>query len=65
MQAPADSLRKYGFESDEEMNAFRYTDFGYKKFMEAAQKEKYFSNTVFVFIGDHGIPGNADALFPT
>jgi phosphoglycerol transferase MdoB-like AlkP superfamily enzyme len=64
VQAPADSLRKYGFESLAEMNAFRYTDFGYKKFIEAAQKEKYFSNTVFVFIGDHGIPGNADALFP-
>jgi phosphoglycerol transferase MdoB-like AlkP superfamily enzyme len=64
VQAPADSLRKYGFESLAEMNAFRYTDFGYKKFIEAAQKEKYFNNTVFVFIGDHGIPGNADALFP-
>jgi phosphoglycerol transferase MdoB-like AlkP superfamily enzyme len=46
------------------MNAFRYTDFGYRKFIEAARKEKYFNNTIFVFIGDHGIPGNADALFP-
>ncbi len=64
VEAPADSLRKYGFESLAEMNAFRYTDFGYQKFIEAAQKEKYFNNTVFVFIGDHGIPGNADALFP-
>jgi phosphoglycerol transferase MdoB-like AlkP superfamily enzyme len=64
VQAPADSLHKYGFESLEEMNAFRYTDFGYQKFMEAARQEKYFNNTVFVFIGDHGIPGNADALFP-
>jgi phosphoglycerol transferase MdoB-like AlkP superfamily enzyme len=63
-KAPADSLHKYGFESLEEMNAFRYTDFGYQKFMEAARKEKYFNNTVFVFIGDHGIPGNANALFP-
>jgi phosphoglycerol transferase MdoB-like AlkP superfamily enzyme len=64
VQAPADSLRKYGFESLAEMNAFRYTDFGYKKFIEAARKEKYFNNTVFVFIGDHGIPGDANALFP-
>jgi phosphoglycerol transferase MdoB-like AlkP superfamily enzyme len=64
VQAPADSLRKYGFESLEEMNAFRYTDFGYQQFIEAARKEKYFNNTIFVFIGDHGIPGNADALFP-
>ncbi|HEX6427718.1 MAG TPA: sulfatase-like hydrolase/transferase [Niastella sp.] len=64
IQAPADSLHKYGFESLAEMNAFRYTDFGYQKFMEAARKESYFNNTIFVFIGDHGIPGNADALFP-
>lgn len=64
VEAPADSLRKYGFESLAEMNAFRYTDFGYKKFIEAARKEKYFDNTIFVFIGDHGIPGDANALFP-
>jgi phosphoglycerol transferase MdoB-like AlkP superfamily enzyme len=64
VQTPIDSIRKYGFESLDEMNAFRYTDFGYQKFIEAARKEKYFNNTIFVFIGDHGIPGNADAMFP-
>jgi len=61
---PKDSLRKYGFESNEEMNAFRYTDFGYQTFMEAASKEKYFDNTVFLFVGDHGIPGDAGAMLP-
>lgn len=61
---PKDSLRKSGFESNEEMNAFRYTDFGYQTFMEAAGKEKYFDNTVFLFIGDHGIPGDAGSMFP-
>jgi phosphoglycerol transferase MdoB-like AlkP superfamily enzyme len=50
-----DSLKRFGFESNEEMNAFRYTDFSYQKFMEAAQKEAYFKNTIFVFVGDHGI----------
>jgi phosphoglycerol transferase MdoB-like AlkP superfamily enzyme len=64
IQAPIDSIRKYGFESLDEINAFRYTDFGYQKFIEAARKEKYFNNTIFVFVGDHGIPGNADAMFP-
>lgn len=54
----ADSLKRFGFESNEEMNAFRYTDFGFRKFMEAAKKEKYFDNTLFVFIGDHGIRYN-------
>jgi phosphoglycerol transferase MdoB-like AlkP superfamily enzyme len=61
---PEDSLRRYGFESNEEMNAFRYTDFGYQTFIEAASKEKYFDNTVFLFVGDHGIPGDAGDLFP-
>lgn len=61
---PGDSLKKYGFESLAELNAFRYTDFGYQKFIEAAKQEKYFNNTIFVFIGDHGIPGDANALFP-
>jgi len=59
-----DSLKQFGFESNDEMNAFRYTDFGYSKFIEAAQKEKYFSNTVFLFVGDHGIPGNVGTMFP-
>lgn len=62
--APKDSLRKYGFESDGEMNAFRYTDFCYRTFIEAASKEKYFRNTVFLFVGDHGIAGDAGAMFP-
>lgn len=61
---PGDSLKKYGFESLAELNAFRYTDFGYQKFIEAAKQENYFNNTIFVFIGDHGIPGDANALFP-
>ncbi len=61
---PLDSLQKYGFESLEELNAFRYTDFSYRTFIEAARKEKYFNNTIFVFIGDHGIPGNAGNMFP-
>ena len=61
---PKDSLHRYGFESNEEMNAFRYTDFGYRTFIETASKEKYFSNTVFLFIGDHGIPGDAGTMFP-
>lgn len=64
VNVPLDSLQKYGFESLEELNAFRYTDFCYRTFIEAAGKEKYFVNTIFVFIGDHGIPGNAGNMFP-
>jgi phosphoglycerol transferase MdoB-like AlkP superfamily enzyme len=54
----ADSLKRFGFETNDEMNAFRYTDFCYQQFMEAAKKETYFDNTIFVFVGDHGIRFN-------
>lgn len=61
---PSDTLRKYGFQSNDELNAFRYTDFSFQKFIEAAKKEPYFNNTIFVFVGDHGIRGNAGNMFP-
>ncbi len=59
-----DSLKKYGFESNDELNAFRYTDFSFQTFIEAAKKEKYFNNTIFVFVGDHGIRGDVGNMFP-
>jgi len=61
---PADSLRKFGFATVEEFNAFRYTDFCFQKFMESARKKPYFNNTLFVFVGDHGIRGDAGDMFP-
>ena len=64
VEVPIDTLRAYGFENNDEMNAFRYTDFCFQKFIEAARKEKYYENTLFVFVGDHGIPGDVGKLFP-
>ena len=61
---PLDSLKKFGFQSNEELNAFRFTDFTYQTFIETAKKEKYFNNTIFVFVGDHGINGDAGNMFP-
>ena len=61
---PLDTLLKYGFESVKEYNAFAYTDYCFKKFMQAASAESYFENTIFVFVGDHGVEGNATALYP-
>ena len=61
---PADTLKKYGFDDNGQLNAFRYTDFCYSKFIEAAKKEKYFANTIFVFVGDHGLRGDAGNQFP-
>ncbi|MFL5773048.1 MAG: LTA synthase family protein, partial [Flavisolibacter sp.] len=60
---PKEKLEKYGFESVEEFNSFRYADFCFQKFIEAARKEKYFSNTIFVFVGDHGVSGNAKNIY--
>ena len=64
LQFPADSLKQYGFESNDEMNAFRFTDYCYQQFIESAKKELYFDNTIFVFVGDHGIRGSAGDMFP-
>lgn len=63
-EVPEDTLVKYGFLSADEYHAFKYTDYSFKKFIEAAQQEKYFDNTIFVFIGDHGVAGNATAMYP-
>lgn len=62
--ASLEELKANGFASNDEYNAFRYTDFCYQQFIEAAKKESYFKNTVFVFVGDHGIRGNAAQLYP-
>lgn len=59
-----EELQKYGFTSVEEYNTFRYSDYCFQKFMEAASKEAYFHNTIFIFIGDHGVAGDASALYP-
>ena len=61
---PDEELKKYGFESLDEYNCFRYSDYCFRKFIEAAQKEEYFHNTIFVFIGDHGLAGDAGAMYP-
>ncbi len=60
----AAELQANGFFADDEFNAFRYLDYSIGKFIDAAKKEKYFDNTVFVFLGDHGITGNAGAHMP-
>lgn len=63
VEFPVDSLRNNGFDNNDELNAFRYSDYCIQKFMEAAKNESYYNNTLFVFIGDHGILGNPGNLF--
>jgi phosphoglycerol transferase MdoB-like AlkP superfamily enzyme len=57
-------LRKNGFESQAEYEAFCYTDFCFKKFIEAAKQQSYFNNTIFVFVGDHGVEGETEGIYP-
>lgn len=64
IHVPNDSLRKFGFETEPEMNAFRYTDYCYRKFITTAKEQAYFKNTIFIFVGDHGITGDAGDMFP-
>ncbi|MEO8962765.1 MAG: LTA synthase family protein [Ginsengibacter sp.] len=59
-----DTLQKYGFESLKEFQSFCYTDYCYKTLIENAKKQNWFNNTIFVFIGDHGVEGEASAIYP-
>ena len=59
-----DTLRKYGFESLKEFQSFCYTDYCFKKLIETAKEKKWFSNTIFVFVGDHGVEGESSAMYP-
>ena len=54
-----DAVLPYGFENEEEFNAYRLMDHSIKHFIELAQKEGYAENTIFAFWGDHGIKGFA------
>jgi phosphoglycerol transferase MdoB-like AlkP superfamily enzyme len=59
-----EELKQNGFSSQEEFTAFAYTDYCIRKFMEDAKKQSWFNNTLFVFVGDHGVKGNAGELYP-
>jgi phosphoglycerol transferase MdoB-like AlkP superfamily enzyme len=59
-----DSLHKYGFESLGEFQSFCYTDYCFKTLIENARKQPWFNNTIFVFVGDHGVEGETSAMYP-
>lgn len=48
--------KKYGFHNEREYNALRFLDHSIGKFIEIAQQEAYFKNTLFAFFGDHAVP---------
>lgn len=59
-----DTLMKYGFESLKEFQSFCYTDYCFKKLIEEAKGQSWFNNTIFVFVGDHGVEGESSAMYP-
>lgn len=56
---PHDELHRYGFQSEEEYNSYRFMDHSVGQFMELAAQAGYRDNTLFAFFGDHGITGFA------
>lgn len=57
-------LEAQGFISLDEYRGFAYLDWCIGQFMQQARKEKYFDNTLFAFIGDHGIIGTPGPHLP-
>ncbi len=52
----AEDLKKYGFNSNEEYNSFRFADYSLGEFFHLVENEKFAQNTIFVIQGDHGLP---------
>jgi phosphoglycerol transferase MdoB-like AlkP superfamily enzyme len=48
----------------EELNNFLYADYALGRFMEAARAAPYFDDTLFVFVGDHGVHLRGNKLIP-
>ncbi len=57
-------LEQNGFISADEYRAFAYLDWCIGEFMQRARREPYFANTIFAFIGDHGISGVTGPHYP-
>jgi phosphoglycerol transferase MdoB-like AlkP superfamily enzyme len=54
---------KYAFDGKEnEFNGQRFLDHSVKRLISLAKKESYFDNTIFIFVGDHGLPRRADHM---
>ena len=50
----------YAFDGGEnDYNGQRFLDHSVKRLITLAKKENYFDNTIFIFVGDHGLPKKA------
>ncbi len=61
-----EELLSYSFDGKlEEFNGQKLMDHAVKVFIEAAKKEDYFDNTIFIFVGDHGLPKKSKHMHPS
>ncbi len=60
---PADTSIPPGFKY-EELNNFLYADYAVGQFIREARTAPYFDNTLFVFLGDHGVHIRGRDLVP-
>ncbi len=52
----SEELKKYGFTSTDEYNSLRFADYSLGEFMRLSKESPYFDNTIFIVVGDHGLP---------
>ncbi len=62
-ETPPGTKPPAGFKA-EELNNFLYADWAVGDFLDKASTRPYFSNTIFVFVGDHGIHLRGNDLVP-
>lgn len=60
-----EDLKKYSFDGSlEDFNAQYFMDYSIEHFFNLAKDEKYFDNTIFILVGDHGLPKNSIHMKP-
>lgn len=60
----SDELKKYGFTSTDEYNSLRFSDYSLGEFMRLSKTAPYFDNTIFIVVGDHGLPDFEASFLP-
>lgn len=60
----AEALRHYGFESAEEFQSLRFSDWALRRFFDRASQEPWFDNTIFAIFGDHGLTQPSTNMSP-
>ncbi len=58
------TLEENSFYSLDQLNSLRFEDFSLEKFFEMARKSPYFENTIFIMLGDHGLPATKSPNAP-